>query len=83
MTLQAVKGGWVNTKHRLPDFKIVTEAVVDGSNWYTVQVYRHDVQSWVREQNPDQWWEHPLNSLIGTMFDVHEELYTLAILRWP
>jgi hypothetical protein len=70
-----------------PPIKVLDTATVDGVQWYTISCLR-DTSIWIREnyedqenktwfQNIDEKWHINFN-----VFDVHEELYTLLVLRW-
>lgn len=70
-----------------PPIKVLNKAIVDGEQWYTISCLR-DTSIWIREnyadqedktwfQNIDDKWQINFN-----VFDVHEKLYTLLVLRW-
>jgi hypothetical protein len=70
-----------------PPIKVLNKAIVDGEQWYTISCLR-DTSIWIREnyadqedktwfQNIDEKWQINFN-----VFDVHEKLYTLLVLRW-
>jgi len=67
-----------------PNFKIQTQAQVDGVTWYTVFCRTYETAQWVRLQDRALWYEH-INknwSVIHNTFDMHEKLYTLLALKW-
>ena len=70
-----------------PPIRVLDKAMVDGEQWYTISCLRA-TSIWIREnyaaqedktwfQNIDEKWNINFN-----VFDVHEELYTLLVLRW-
>jgi hypothetical protein len=67
-----------------PAIRILDQAEVDGETWYTVQCKPSLVSGWVREQDATLWhnridqrWTNYFN-----VFDIHEKLYTMLILKW-
>lgn len=67
-----------------PAIRILDSATVDGETWYTVQC-KPIVSGWVQEQDPNMWHRH-VNENFWTkhfnVFDMHEKLYTMLILKW-
>ena len=63
-------------------FKIVDTATVDGEQWYTIRVWEHSCARWVRQRNKSHWFELTASSSAGSMFDMHEKLYTMLALKW-
>ena len=66
--------------------RILDSATVDGETWYTVQCKPSYVSGWVQEQDPKLWrrvdyidlkWYAHFN-----VFDIHEKLYTMLMLKW-
>lgn len=68
-----------------PAIRILDSALVDGETWYTVQCKPSLVSGWVQEQDPNMWHRH-VNENFWTkhfnVFDMHEKLYTMLILKW-
>ena len=68
-----------------PAIRILDSALVDGETWYTVQCKPSYVSGWLRQQDPNMWHRH-INTNKWTkhfnVFDVHEKLYTMLILKW-
>lgn len=70
-----------------PAIRILDSATVDGEIWYTVQCKPSTVSGWVQEQDPNLWrrtdssidqrWYVHFN-----VFDIHEKLYTMLMLKW-
>ena len=67
-----------------PNFKIQTQAQVDGVTWYTVFCRTYETAKWVRLQDRALWYEHIHKKwdVIHNTFDIHEKLYTMLALRW-
>jgi hypothetical protein len=65
------------------NFEVCDNALVDGEQWYTVQVMPC-VQEWVKQQEKNFWYEHftANNYKVVNTFDMHERLYTMLALRW-
>lgn len=70
-----------------PPIKVLDKAMVDGEQWYTISCLR-DTSIWIRKnysayedktwfQNIDEKWNINFN-----VFDVHEKLYTILVLKW-
>lgn len=72
----------LSNRHRLYAFKIVDQSIVDSELWYTVRVNRHDCAKWIRDSKSEWQYEHAYMGPVGTLFDIHEKLYTLLSLRW-
>ena len=68
-----------------PAIRILDSALVDGETWYTVQCKPSLVSGWVQDQDPNMWHRH-VNENFWTkhfnVFDIHENLYTMLILKW-
>lgn len=65
-----------------PNIKLLDSAQVDGKTWHTVQL-SYPVAEWLRDQEPDRWYEHVEQKAWGrNWFDVHESLYTMLMLKW-
>ena len=68
-----------------PAIRILDQALVDGETWYTVQCKPSLVSGWVQEQDPNMWHRH-INESYWTkhfnVFDMHEKLYTMLMLKW-
>ena len=68
--------------------KILTESIVDGEQWYTVQC-QYEPACWIRDEHNEQkyklWFEdidiHQRVNYVQ-VFDVHEKFYTMLSLRW-
>lgn len=71
----------------LKPFKVVTSAEVDGTQWYTIQVfpYSHDMIRYLLDQE-----DKPSRKVIyvntldsgGTIYDVHRSIYNLLVLKY-
>lgn len=72
---------------REPYVKILDTATVDGDKWYTVSLLR-DASIWLRETYSDRehtlWCEHLGDKRLANfnVFDIHEKVYTMLVLRW-
>ena len=68
-----------------PAIRILDSATVDGETWYTVQCKPSTVSGWLQEQDLDMWHWHA-SSIKWVkhfnVFDIHEKLYTMLILKW-
>ena len=63
-----------------PAYKQMDKATVDNEEWVTVKC-NYETAAWVREQKQKYWYEH--NTLtIGSMFDIHEKLYTMLKIKF-
>jgi hypothetical protein len=64
-------------------FEIQDKSIVDGDQWYTVQVNPR-VSPWIKEQNKEFWFNHltPNHYKVLDTFDIHEKIYTMMALRW-
>lgn len=85
-TTRRVKAGWTiewtnesydNWFHR--HYKSMTRESVSDVEWHRVRVYTHEAIEWVLEQDSNYWYKEENYS--GD-FWLHEELYTLFLLRW-
>jgi hypothetical protein len=65
-----------------PAIRILDSALVDGETWYTVQCKPSLVSSWIHEQDANLWYRHMDNTRYFNVFDMHEKLYTMLILKW-
>lgn len=85
-----IKNNWMVLPKK-PDpnsnFEILTKAIVDGDQWYTVRCSK-EASMWIRKtypqhenkmwfENIDQRWQ-----LNRNVYDMHEKLYTLLALAW-
>jgi len=70
----------------LPAIRILDQADVDGETWYTVQCKPSYVSGWIQEQDPALWHRHEHIDLKWyvhfNVFDMHEKLYTMLMLKW-
>jgi hypothetical protein len=67
-----------------PAIRILDSATVDGETWYTVQCKPSTVSGWIQEQDDNMWHRHSGPNFIHSfnVFDMHEKLYTMLILKW-
>ena len=69
-----------------PAIRVLDQALVDGETWYTVQCKPSYVAGWVQQQDPAMWHRHELIDkkwyMHFNVFDMHEKLYTMLILKW-
>ena len=69
-----------------PAIRILDQAEVDGEIWYTIQCKPSTVSGWVQDQDPTWWvWNKDINqrwSAHFNVFDIHEKLYTMLMLKW-
>ena len=68
-------------------FTIVTSAIVDDEQWHTVMIsaFSSQVSKWLREQDPQLVTEISdpgRNFGIDSVFDVHETVYTMMVLKF-
>lgn len=78
------KSVWAQTVNDLtmPDIKLITSSEVDGKMWYTVQLSM-PAREWLVERDSTQWYEHVgERTWRQNWFDVHENLYTMLMLKW-
>jgi len=61
-------------------FRKLAEAVVDGDNWYTLDI-EPEVMYWLKSLNSTQW-VHIQTGHWKIQVDVHEQLYSALVLRW-
>jgi hypothetical protein len=70
----------------LPAIRILDQADVDGETWYTIQCKPSSVSAWVQEQDPALWRRHEHIDrqwyMHFNVFDMHEKLYTIMMLKW-
>jgi hypothetical protein len=71
-----------SSKIQSKPFKIIDTATVDDAQWYTIRVWDHSCARWVRKCNKAQWFELTASSSAGSLFDMHEKLYTMLALKW-
>ncbi len=72
---------------RRSKFNTVTDAMVDGQQWYTIEIdfFSPEVSSWVRQQEQEFIYEHrgySQSRFVNAVFDVHESIYTLMALKF-
>lgn len=64
------------------NYTIEARAQVDGEPWYTVRIYEPHVIRWLRSQDSSQYdhlkSDHPMITLV----DMHEQLYTMMVLKF-
>lgn len=68
-----------------PAIRILDSATVDGETWHTVQCKPSLVSGWVQQQDPNMWHRHLDSKMFNrffNVFDMHEKLYTMLILKW-
>lgn len=67
-----------------PAIILLDQAQVDGETWYTVQCAPSLVSGWVQEQDPTMWTSHVDRRwcMRFNVFDMHEKLYTMLMLKW-
>ena len=69
-----------------PAIKILDQELVDGETWYTVQCKPSTVSGWIQEQDPNLWHRHiDIDQrwyAHFNVFDIHEKLYTMLMLKW-
>ena len=80
MTLLAVKNGWINKSIIENNFMVLSNAQVDGETWYTITTFKAVCAEWVRTQEKTLWVAQKVSHF--TIFDIHEKLYTIMLLRW-
>lgn len=80
---QTGKSTWMDIANP-PAIRILDQATVDGETWYTVQCKPSTVSGWVREQDPALWTSHIDQKwyMHFNVFDMHEKLYTMLMLKW-
>ena len=66
-------------------FRSLSKSVVDGEEWHTIQC-KPEVSAWIRSQ-PDEnsiWFQNISDSWMtnANVFDVHNKIYTLILLKW-
>jgi hypothetical protein len=62
-------------------FSIVDRGFVDGQPWYTIKC-SSDIAAWVRKQPEESWAQHPAVSVVSSLFDVSDRLYSMMALKW-
>ena len=88
-TLMAVRGTGKSTYMDIvnpPAVRILDQAQIDGETWYTVQCKPSLVSGWLQEQDTKLWSRHGHIDrkwyIHFNVFDVHEKLYTMMMLKW-
>lgn len=85
-----VKNNWMILPKKLAageNFSVLTKAIVDSDQWYTVRCSK-EASIWFREtfaQNENKLWFENIDhqwQLNKNVYDMHEKLYTLLIMRW-
>ena len=68
-----------------PNYKIISQAQVDGKPWYTISCHK-EVSKWIRENGieNDSWFEHIDSqwNFYKNVFDVSEEFYMIIVLKF-
>jgi hypothetical protein len=80
---QLGKSTWMDIANS-PAIRILDQALVDGKTWLTVQCKPSLVGGWVREQDPALWTSHIDQKwhMHFNVFDMHEKLYTMLMLKF-
>lgn len=69
------------------NFGILTKAIVDGDQWYTVRCTK-EASVWFRStypQHEDKLWFENIDQqwqLNNNVYDMHEKMYILLAMRW-
>lgn len=68
---------------RVPGYRKVAEAEVDGNQWFTVKC-TEEISSWIRSQPKNMRHEHIDKNwyVYKNMFDIHEKIYTMLQLKY-
>lgn len=87
MTGKSYYSDLVNSMANKVQFTIVTSAIVDDEQWHTVMIsaFSSQVSKWLREQDPQLVTEISdpgRNFGIDSVFDVHETVYTMMVLKF-
>ena len=70
-----------------PHVRLLTKALVDGAQWYTVSCLR-ETSVWIRTEYSEQetkLWFHNIDDnwrINFNVFDVNEQFYAIVMLRW-
>jgi len=62
-------------------FKKISEAIVDGEQWYTVSI-GNDLLPWLNTHPANRYYIHPGTRYITTIVDLHYSLYTIGLIKW-
>ena len=85
-----VKNNWMVLPKKLAvgeNYTVLAKAMVDGAQWYTVRCTK-EASQWVRatfsEQENKLWFDNIDHQwqLNKNVYDMHEKLYTMLIMRW-
>jgi hypothetical protein len=63
-----------------PKFKLIDSAIVDGKQWYTIDIVDKEIWFWLTQQEGTQW--HHYTGKHRPLVDLEEGLYALLLLRW-
>jgi hypothetical protein len=66
----------------LGKYTIEAEAQVDGEQWYTVRIYASQVVQWLRSQDSSQYKHLESDYPMIILIDMHEQLYTMMVLKF-
>ena len=77
----------LNSMANRVQFTIVTSAIVDDEQWHTVMIsaFSSQVSKWLREQDPQLVTEISdpgRNFGIDSVFDIHDKVYTMMVLKF-
>jgi len=69
-----------------PFYKLETQDVVDGVNWFTIFV-TSNVTEWLQTQDSTLWYTHRMAKygskfIVKNMIDVREDLYLIIKLKF-
>ena len=82
MAKKMASGTYGTITIQAPKFIKYDDADVDGNLWHSVRI-DDEIYNWLLMQDRDMWADHGTRSPGGSYgIDVHEQLYTLLVLRW-
>lgn len=62
-------------------FKVYAQATVDGATRYTVGC-NSEISDWIRDQDKTLFHKHIDVTWRRPIFDLHETLYSMLVLKW-
>lgn len=87
MTYQMLKSRYYEMNKQQP-IRTLDKFALDGATWYTVHCRPSTIGEWVQEQDPDMWCRHHNTGALRfeyptfSNYNIHEDLYSLLLLKW-
>lgn len=65
-------------------YKLIDQLRINDTTWYKLIVFNRKCSEWLKRYPDDQYTSYSKGpDVIGEVFDLHEHLYTLLLLRYP